>query len=114
MFSWVPTLVFANTTNPITVRVSDDASPPASDTKTFVVAVYPQLSVQSISITNNMALVQWNSAPGRSYRLQYKDDLNDTNWTDVSPDITAIDITTSGSSSVVPAGQRIFRVNLLP
>jgi hypothetical protein len=114
VFSWTPSLASANTTNPITVRVSDDALPPASNTKTFTVAVYPKLSVQGISLSNNAAIMQWNSAPGRTYRLQYKDHLNDPNWTDVVPDIPATGITTSGSVPLGTAGQRFFRVNLRP
>ena len=28
--------------------------------------------------------ITWQSAPGRSYRVQYKDDLSQTNWNDLS------------------------------
>jgi hypothetical protein len=114
VFSWVPSLAFANTTNAITVRVSDNVSPPASDAKTFVVAVYPRLSVQSISISNNLALIQWNSAPGRNYRLQYKDNLSDPNWQDISPDVCATGVMASAGGPLGSANQRFFRVHLLP
>ncbi len=28
-------------------------------------------------------MIRWDSAPGRSYRVQYKDDLSQTNWNDL-------------------------------
>ncbi len=114
VFSWTPALAFADTTNVFTVRVTDDALPPASDAKTFSVAVYPPLSVQSISISNNSVVLQWNSAPGRSYQLQYKDNLADPNWTNVSTNILATGVTSSADSPLGPAGRGFFRINLLP
>lgn len=45
IFRWLPTFVWASTTNPITVRVTDNGSPPATDEKTFIVMVSDYLAI---------------------------------------------------------------------
>lgn len=57
----------------------------------------------------------WNSAPGRTYRVQFKDDLSAAEWSEASQTVTA-----AGTTAVwidrtisVPAG-RFYRVFLVP
>jgi YD repeat-containing protein len=59
--------------------------------------------------------VQWQSVPGRTYRLQFKNSLADTDWTDVSGDVSAVDANASKTDPTA-TGQsgRFYRVLLLP
>jgi hypothetical protein len=38
----------------------------------------------SVTFGTGQTTIKWESAPGRSYRVQYKDDLSQTNWNDLS------------------------------
>ena len=54
-------------------------------------------------------MVTWSAIPGTAYRVQFKADLNDTNWTDLAPDVTATDPTASITDSP-GATQRFYRI----
>jgi len=41
----------------------------------------PELRLQTLMATNGNVLVNWPSVVGQRYRMEYKDDLNVTNWT---------------------------------
>ncbi len=58
--------------------------------------------------------ITWQSAPGRSYRVQYKDDLSQTNWNDLEGGVIV-----NGSSAVCwdtrarTSNQRFYRIILV-
>ena len=58
--------------------------------------------------------ITWQSAPGRSYRVQYKDDLSQTNWNDLERGVIV-----NGSSAVCwdtrarTSNQRFYRILLV-
>src|SRR5262249_1267148 len=100
IITWVPNETQSPSTNTITTRVVDDGSPPLSATNSFLVLVDPvipppPLMIQSVTITNGIALVTWNSIIGQTYRLQYKDNCTGNSWSDAPPDIIATDVMTS-------------------
>jgi hypothetical protein len=70
-------------------------------------------SINSITSSNGNLTLAWNSIPGRTYHLEYKDTLADLTWTSLPTDIVANSSTTS-STVPVAGGQRFFRVSLLP
>jgi hypothetical protein len=86
---WPTTDTNAGNTNPVTVRVTDNGAPPMIDTKRFAVTVLARPSIQSITCSSTNATLTWSAIPGTEYRVQFKHDLNDTNWTDLVPDVTA-------------------------
>jgi hypothetical protein len=52
----------------------------------------------------------WGAIPGTSYRLQFKNRLNDPAWTDLGPDITATSSSASATDSIAGNTQRFYRV----
>jgi hypothetical protein len=112
VFSWPTTPADAGTTNSITVRVTDGGTPPLSDTKTFTVAVYFQPRIQSITATNGIVTLTWSALDGKSYRLQYKDNLSDSDWSNLEPDVTAVGASASMTNSPGSA-PRFYRVQVL-
>jgi hypothetical protein len=89
VFQWTTTDADAGTTNPITVRVTDNGAPPMSDTESFTVTVLARPSIQSVTSSSTNATLTWSAISGAKYRVQFKDDLNNTDWTDLVPDVTA-------------------------
>jgi hypothetical protein len=60
----------------------------------------------------NLAL-SWNAISNATYRVQYKEDLNAVNWTDLAGDVVA-SANTASKIDVVTAATRYYRVQLLP
>ena len=81
VFNWRPTIAQANTTNNITVRVTDNGSPALFDEKTFTVTVNPlsQVRLTLLSATNQTATMRITGDVGPDYMIQGSSSL--TNWT---------------------------------
>ena len=116
VFRWTATDASLNTTNPVTIRVSDNGTPTLSDAKSFSIAVVARPTILSATIAGDFVTLIWNSIPGQVYRVQYKLNLTDAEWTDLT-DTTASDWTASAADGVIsydgPIPQRFFRVQVL-
>lgn len=113
IYTWTTTDADANTTNTVTIQVTDDGTPPLSDVTSFFVNVADRPLIQSLALTNSIITVTWSAIAGQSYQLQFKDRLEDLNWTDVVGAIVS-----AGNSASKDAGvggeQRFYRVAVLP
>jgi hypothetical protein len=118
VITWTPSETQCPTTNVITTVVSDgEIGIGLSATNSFLVFVRAPIltpTIESIFVSNGMATITWTALAGRNYRLQYKDDLGESNWTDVLPDVPAEGATVSGTNSVEASSQRFYRVFLVP
>jgi len=74
----------------------------------------PPPPVLSVTFSQNTAVITWSAVPDRTYRLEYKNSLSDTEWTTIAPDTTASDSTASATDKNPDASQRYYRVVLLP
>ena len=112
VFEWPTTDANSGTSNPITVRVTDNGTPPMSDAKGFTVTVLARPSIQSIAASSTNATLTWSAILGARYRVQFKNDLNNTDWTDLAPDVTA-----SGPTATIAdtpgVAQRFYRILVL-
>lgn len=117
LFTWTPTGAQGGTTNTITVRVSDNATPAASATASFRVIVRAAPAVQPLiatGIAQGRCVLTWNTQAGSRYRIQYKDLLGAGGWQ------TLTDITGNGgamshtdSAGIAPR-TRFYRIEILP
>jgi hypothetical protein len=76
----------------------------------LAVAAVPPLAIAPLSLTNDMAVIAWNSVAGRTYRLQYKHSLADTTWQDALPDVLATGPATTLTNALGSATRRFYRV----
>jgi hypothetical protein len=118
LIQWVPSEAQAPSTNLITVVVTDDGQPPLSATKSFTVVVTradiaPPPTITSVSVSDGVALLNFTSVSNHVYRLQFKSELTDTNWTDVLPDITATNSTATCTNACGAADQRFYRLQVV-
>ena len=109
VFAWPTILAQAGTTNPITVRVTDNGTPALSDTRTFNVTVLAPPTLQSITAGTNSVTLSWSAIPGAIYRVQYKDSPSDADWIPLPPDIVASGATASTTDSMA-GPQRFYRI----
>ena len=67
----------------------------------------------TIHPTNNVVTIAWNSVAGGVYRVQYNNNLNGTNWNDLSPDVTAAGSTAVQTNVVTGVTQRFYRIKVM-
>lgn len=108
LFVWSSTVAQAGTTNPVTIRVTDNGNPILSDAKSFLIYVAPPLTINSISTSNGTIMISWNAIPGKNYRVLYADQL-DGQWNQLGSDISA-NSPISSATDVVTVSQRFYRV----
>ncbi len=118
VISWTPTAGQTGTYT-FTTQVTDDGTPPLSDSKSFTVTVNAPTNatppeISSIILNSGSAVITWSSTVGRTYRLQYNDTLEPLSWSNSAPDILATGSTASATNSVGSADKRFFRIYLLP
>ena len=54
--------------------------------------------------------IQWPSTPGKSYRVQFKENLDDSNWSEANGSITNIGTRAYFNDPASPSTQRFYRV----
>jgi autotransporter-associated beta strand protein len=121
-YSWSPTAGLSDPTaaNPLatitgmttyTVTVMDANG--CTGTDSVVLAVAPQPNILSITNSGTSVTLVWSSMAGETYRVQYKNDLSDLTWTDLSPDVTASGPTATTTDSVSAVTQRFYRISFV-
>jgi DNA-binding beta-propeller fold protein YncE len=110
-FMWTPGVAQTPSTNTINVTVTDDGSPNQSDTRSFVAIVWELRLGPVIFDTNGMNL-SWTAIPGQTYRIQFKNDLNDPNWTPLGNEVGATNHLASVLDAI-PHQQRFYRILLV-
>jgi hypothetical protein len=117
IITWTPTQAQALTTNVFVTLVFDNGSPILSTTNKFTVTVTGTVTapfmITSVTASNGLAWITWNSVAGQTYRLQYKDTLNAANWQDITPDVVASGSSTTVTNPLGNASQRFYRVMLV-
>jgi hypothetical protein len=94
--------------------VTDNGNPSLSDAETISIEVIAGPSMITAHRVGSVANVYFHSAPGKHYRLQYKDELSDSAWQTVGSDITAIDvITIQPDATIGVRDHRFYRVQAL-
>lgn len=113
-FNWLTTSANINTTNAITVQVTDNGFPPLLDTESFTVTVISRPRIETVGVTNNIATVTWSSIIGQKYRLQRSDTLTSPSWVDLGTDLTATGNLTAQTNATSGINVRFYRVRLAP
>jgi hypothetical protein len=113
VFSWTPTAAQAPGVNLITVRVTDDGSPALDDSETIAVTVYAAPRFTSFQRAGDDVSFVFRTVPQRTYRIEFKNELNAALWTQLGSDVTANGESLIINDSVTNAPQRFYRVRQL-
>ncbi|PYJ97692.1 MAG: hypothetical protein DME23_14170 [Verrucomicrobia bacterium] len=97
---------------PYTVVISNSLGSVTSDVAWLTVGS-ASLTI-SITVSNNVASLGWNALAGRSYQLEYKNDLAANAWSNLPPMITATGSNVAVSDFIGNSQRRFYRVLLLP
>jgi len=113
-FLWMTAASDVNSTNLITVAVSDDGPPALTDLQSFTVTIIDRPLIESIGVTNGIVAVTWTAINGRAYQLQQSESLNPADWQDVGVPIVG-DGGIGFQTNAVPAATECFyRIRLSP
>src|SRR5207244_3163752 len=93
--------VSGNSTSPIpySFQVVNPANPGAQP---------GQPNITSVDVVANVLTITWTAEPGKIYRVQSKANLNDSNWSNLSGDVTASAASASKVDSLGPGDQQKF------
>ena len=111
VFAWTPPTAG---TNRLTVKVTDNGTPPLSDTQSFAVVVTAEVKPPRIAAfgltTDGKFQLSWESEPGARYRIEFKSSQTLTEWTTVGGEMVADGATASFSEALSNDAERYFRV----
>jgi len=113
LFSWTPTPSQAPSTNTITIRATDDGTPNLTGSQSFHVFVrLPPIATITHPSSGNVSLT-FPTVPGKTYRIEYKTNLNDAVWTTLLPQ--GDNQVAGGASLTIPDAigansQRFYRI----
>src|SRR5262249_21398225 len=113
-FEWTPTPSQTNSTNVITVTVTDDGPPNLSASASFTVIVAGPPVIESITSTEGGVELVWVALPGRSYRAEWKLTLEDSSWNELAGDVQAQGTTATKTDNSTTEQTRFYRVLALP
>ncbi len=109
IFTWPTTGADAGSSKSITVIVADDGIPSLSDDTAFTVTVAAPLLIQKVELVDTNVVLTWTAIEGKTYRVEYKDNVTDSGWSNLPPDVTASAATASKEDSMA-APQRFYRI----
>jgi hypothetical protein len=110
LFTWTPNAAQAPSTNSISVRVTDNGVPPLSATRAFIVTVRlpPQAMISNSG--NGQVLLSFDALVGKTYRIEYKNNLNDAAWVQLGQNVLATSNSISVNDSLGASSQRFYRI----
>jgi Stage II sporulation protein/Putative Ig domain len=108
MLTWTPGEQDAGQTRLITVRATDNGQPPLSASRTFRVTVVARPVLQA-SFSGSQFHLSWAGVQGVTYRVQFKNQLSDSVWTDLNGNLIATGAVASFADEP-GASRRFYRV----
>jgi hypothetical protein len=106
-FSYTPTNHFSGV-DTFTYEASDGAA--HSSPATVSITVSNLIQILSVEVSHDLVTVTWTGIAGKKYRLQFKNNWTDAEWTDLVPDVIASGSTASGTNALDSVSQRFYRV----
>jgi hypothetical protein len=114
LFNWAATNVAVPSTNAITVRVTDNGTPPLSGTASFSVSVLPVPQLLGARPVAGKLPLTFSTLPGQTYQVQYKNTLEDADWLPLSTNIPGTGAVIEVDDPLGGQTQRFYRILILP
>jgi hypothetical protein len=68
------------------------------------------LRIVEISLNATLVRLTWSAIPGRTYRVEYKDDLSAPAWSLLGNTIEAVGSSASATDTISLVGHRFYRI----
>ena len=110
-FDWTTLPAQPPGTNMVTVRVTDNGTPNLSAARSFKIIVALPPRVTGISrLPNGGVALSFQAIAGKTYRVEYKNALDDPDWTALPSDATATSSALTITDNIGANPQRFYRV----
>ena len=109
ILTWTPSDAQTGT-YPVAVQVRDNFVTPASDSMVFTIKVAPRPQLGQVIVSGGAVTLTWPSLPGVIYQPQFKDDLDQPEWTNLGANLPAAGTSLSVTDASPATGQRFYRV----
>ncbi len=109
-FTWVTTNAPVPSTNSITIRVTDNGTPPLSATGTFSVAILPLPELSTGRPAGTILPLSFNTLRGQTYQVLYKNSLSDPCWTPLNVPVPGTGGVLEVSDDMTGHPQRFYRL----
>ncbi len=110
LLSWKPVPGQSLGTNVLTIRVTDNGQPAQSVTGTQIVHVVAPPAIGSVQAEGASLAITFATIPGITYRVEYKNALEDPEWRTVDVPITAPENTLTINDALGENPQRFYRI----
>jgi hypothetical protein len=111
LFSWTPTSQQTPSTNAITIRVTDNGTPPLSTARSFTVFVVGPPRISGITPPlNGVVTLTVPVIAGKTYRVEYKNNLGDSAWSPLGGNRLASSATLTIDDNIGTQPQRFYHV----
>jgi hypothetical protein len=113
VFSWIP---MTTGTNTVVLEVTDTGTPALTARQTFRVVVINGIFINggSAQVSGGNISFSFGTTPGETYRVEFKNNLSDTDWQPLGPDQLAAGTSLTITDAIAGNTQRFYRVIELP
>jgi hypothetical protein len=112
VFTWTPADADANTTNHITIQVTDDGEPPLTASAPFDVIVEPRPTFVNVTVSATSTELFWSSITGNTYGIFYKNSLSDPTWQPLGSVVATNSLSAISDSSFSATPQRFYQIEV--
>ena len=109
-FTWTPSPAQTPSTNDFTVIVTDNGPGMLNDSTTFRVTVLPPPVAMITGDGGTSVFISFDTIPGRTYRVDYKNQIDAPMWTQLSAPIPAVGSSLTINDNIGANPQRFYRI----
>ncbi len=113
-FLWTTTGIPVPSTNVITVRVTDNGTPPLSHARSFLITVLERPLVTCGPPSGNQLSLTFGTLPGLIYQVEFKNNLDDPLWMPLGNNLTGDGNAIQVTDDISTLSQRFYRLRVLP
>ena len=110
LFSWTPAANQVPSTNSFAITVTDNGVPQQSASRGFTIIVLPQPLAGINNDGGGNISISFDTIVGRSYRVEYKNNLDDLTWLPLTPNVVATDATLTVPDTIGALPHRFYRI----
>jgi hypothetical protein len=113
-FTWATTDVPFPSTNSISVRVTDNGTPPLDNAAAFLVSILPPPQFGAARPLGDLLPLSFSTLPGQTYQIQFKDNLDDPSWNALTAAFAGTGGVIEYDDNMAVHEQRFYRLAVLP
>ena len=108
--TWTPAANQVPSTNSFVITVTDNGVPQQSASQGFTIIVLPPPLAGINNDGGGNVSISFDTIVGRSYRVEYKNNLDAATWLPLTPNVVATDVTLTIHDTIGALPHRFYRI----